>query len=80
MPSTPLRSPRGLEVWLMGTVGELQAARHALAAVFIPVESVREPLPGGRYRQYLRMTARTVTSGDTSSQQEPDQCRETLFP
>ncbi|GAA4699955.1 hypothetical protein Prum_060980 [Phytohabitans rumicis] len=80
MPSTAPRAPAGLEGWLTGTPQELGAAREALGRLFaIVVESAREPLGRGRYRQYLRATPLSVPPGNTELERASEQC-EIPFP
>lgn len=55
----------GLEVWLTGTPGELDAAARALAAIGrVIYRGQRIPLAGvdtGRYRAYARIRVPTAT-------------------
>ncbi|MEV6694176.1 hypothetical protein AB0M35_22155 [Micromonospora sp. NPDC051196] len=54
----------GLEVWLAGTLAELDAATAALAAAGrLAQRGTRRPLAGadaGRYRLYLRLSVATA--------------------
>jgi hypothetical protein len=58
----------GLEVWLIGTPAELDAALSALRAAGQVIEASRpQPLYGadsGRVRRYLRIRVPTLTRAD----------------
>lgn len=65
--------PMGLEVWLIGTAGEVDAAVKAIGSIGVSVEKGRLSLKGcdqGRVRRYLRVRVRsesTTTKGTTSN-------------
>lgn len=74
MPSTVPRAPNGLECWLIGTREEIAAATEALAGVLTVVDqSVGEPLPNHRRRQYLRGLLPLPSPAATPDQTSPQQ-------
>lgn len=78
MPSSEVRTPGGLELWCIGTQGEVEAAQRILSAHFTVVSRSEKDdrLTGndwGRIRRYLRLQPR-----DSAQVSPPRESEQTL--